>query len=326
MLRKLLLTLSICLFSSSLQSVEWMTNFEQAAAKAKAESKPLALLFTGSDWCRYCTMLEEEALNTPEFTREAGNRFIFVMVDFPKKNKPPKPLADQNEELKKKYRIRGFPTIVILDSNLKEIGTTGYRPGGGKKYAEHLLEMIKQHTAYSGQMRKLGTSQLSSRELKELYRQAKEFYYLEDANRIVKEGMRSDRADFFKIERFRYLADEGQIHDQEAQQLKNELLAGDPDNRRLTHYQIACIEFEAFSEEMEKERYSPDLAVHPLVSYAEKFGDQDKENLWRLHMIVAQVYRDKREKEKALKHVRCAYECAPERYKTDIALTLREYQ
>lgn len=95
--------------------------------------------FTGSDWCSWCKKLESEALNTNEFAQIAGDKFIFVLLDFPSNGQYPK----QNSELQARYGIQGFPTLVILDSNGNKIGSTGYQPGGGRAYAEHLLKFVK---------------------------------------------------------------------------------------------------------------------------------------------------------------------------------------
>jgi protein disulfide-isomerase len=46
-------------------------------------------------------------------------------------------------ELAQKFGIRGFPTIVIVDAEGKEIARTGYRPGGDKKYVKYLKELLK---------------------------------------------------------------------------------------------------------------------------------------------------------------------------------------
>ena len=48
----------------------------------------------------------------------------------PKGRKLDDNLIKQNEELKNKYGIKGFPTIVFLDSEGKELGRTGYVEGG----------------------------------------------------------------------------------------------------------------------------------------------------------------------------------------------------
>ncbi len=123
-----------------------------------------------------------------------------------------------------------------------------------------------------------------------------------DLNRIIKMGLNSDQMTYFQIEHYRLYADEGLIHSPEAAALRQQLLAADPNNEHKTHYQIAIIDFESYSEDSDKENGNPDEAVVPLIAYIEKFGKQDKENLWRLNMIISQFYLDKNKLAQALKY------------------------
>jgi protein disulfide-isomerase len=119
--------------------IQWMTNYQDAVAKAKAENKSIVLFFTGSDWCGWCKKMENEILSTPDFAKAAGNQFVFVLLDFPMNKTLPPAIADQNSALKQKYGITGYPTIIILDCDEKFVAETGYRSGGGKAYADYLM-------------------------------------------------------------------------------------------------------------------------------------------------------------------------------------------
>ncbi len=123
--------------------IQWYTNYQEAVAKAKAEKKSLVLFFTGSDWCGWCKKMENEILSTGEFAKTAGNNFIFVMLDFPMNKTLPQNITDQNAELKQKYGITGYPTIIVLDSNENFVAETGYRSGGGKAYADYLVGLTR---------------------------------------------------------------------------------------------------------------------------------------------------------------------------------------
>lgn len=124
---------------TSQSRINWTTNYQDALSQAKATSKPVVLFFTGSDWCSWCKKLESEALNTDEFAQVAGDKFIFVLLDFPSNGQYPQ----QNSQLQSQFGITGFPTLVIVDGNGHKIGQTGYQPGGGRAYAEHLLKFAK---------------------------------------------------------------------------------------------------------------------------------------------------------------------------------------
>lgn len=95
----------------------WMTDLDKALKKSKAENKPVLIEFTGSDWCPPCIMMHNKVFSKKEFIKKASEKFILVELDFPKKNKK---LADQNQPYAKKYKIEGFPTVILLDGKQKE--------------------------------------------------------------------------------------------------------------------------------------------------------------------------------------------------------------
>ena len=49
----------------------------------------------------------------------------------------------QNPELVKKYRVEGFPTVLLLDAQGEELFRTGYEKGGPVKYLKMLEEEVK---------------------------------------------------------------------------------------------------------------------------------------------------------------------------------------
>lgn len=122
--------------------IQWLTDFDEASGRARREQKPMFVVFTGSDWCPWCMRLEDEVLKTTEFAREVGDKFVFVNIDFPRRNSQPQEMAQQNQQLKAQYAVKGFPTVLILDSQQRQIGTTGYRAGGPKAFVTHMDEVV----------------------------------------------------------------------------------------------------------------------------------------------------------------------------------------
>lgn len=315
-----LLMLLACAPSYTDASINWQTNYPAALAQAKASSKPLLLFFTGSDWCTWCIKLEDEALNTPEFSDGVGNKFIFVKLDFPLNNTQDPQIKNQNKQLQEKYNVRGYPSIILIDPKQEQqIGSTGYRQGGGRLYAEHLQQLLKGYSAYKQQINNLHETKLSEKELKLLYEQAKKLQLDSDANKIVKQGINSNESHYFLIERYNTLAATGQIRCKEAINLRQQLLAADSKNKNQIFYQVALIDFEGYSKEVSKEQYSPEIAIAPLKAYIEKYGNEDKENLWRLQMIILQVYLDRDQLQDALKYAQDCYESAPYVVQSEIA-------
>lgn len=128
--------------SSADSESTWMTDFDAAKSKAKAEGKPLFVNFTGSDWCGWCIKLEKEVFSQKAFKDYAAKNLILVEIDFPRRKEIPAELEAQNEALAKTYGIRGFPTILVMDANAKVLKSTGYQRGGPEKYVSHIKQIL----------------------------------------------------------------------------------------------------------------------------------------------------------------------------------------
>jgi thioredoxin-related protein len=122
---------------------EWLSDLPTAQAKAKAENKLVLMDFTGSDWCSWCIKLHKEVFSTPEFKEYAKDKLVLMEVDFPQTKKQTKALKKANEALQEKYKIEGFPTIVVLDGEGKKVGELGYMPGGPKAFLAALDKLNK---------------------------------------------------------------------------------------------------------------------------------------------------------------------------------------
>lgn len=123
-------------------SDNWETDFKAALATAKAEGKPVLVDFTGSDWCGWCIRLDKEVFSKQAFKDYAKDSLVLLEVDFPRAKEQSPSLIAQNEALATKYKIRGFPTILLLSGDGELLGRTGYQDGGADAYVEHLKELI----------------------------------------------------------------------------------------------------------------------------------------------------------------------------------------
>ena len=103
--------------AQSSPKVKWYT-IEEAEALARKEPKKI-MIDVYTDWCGWCKKLENEVFNTKEFAEKAGESFVFLKVDFPMYARQASHLKEQNEELKRKHSVRGFPTVVLLDDSIQ---------------------------------------------------------------------------------------------------------------------------------------------------------------------------------------------------------------
>lgn len=107
--------LSASAFATTLEG--WSTDLEKALKDAKTSKKSVLVEFTGSDWCPPCIAMRKNVFSKKEFVEAASKNFILVELDFPKGDKE---LSEKNQPLAEKYKIEGFPTVVLLDSEGKE--------------------------------------------------------------------------------------------------------------------------------------------------------------------------------------------------------------
>jgi len=108
----------------------WIHDYNEALKLAAKEKKPILILFTGSDWCHYCKLLEKNVLSKQDFKDWAKKNVVLFIADFPQKKKLPAAEAEQNEKLSNEFKIQGYPTIVITDSKGKSQGEPDFDSSG----------------------------------------------------------------------------------------------------------------------------------------------------------------------------------------------------
>ena len=116
----------------------WVTDFEKAKQEAAASKKDILIDFTGSDWCGWCIRLQKEVFSEAAFKDSAPKNFVLFEADFPQKTQLSPELQKQNDALQKQFNVKGFPTILLLDSAGRPYAQTGYQKGGADAYLAHL--------------------------------------------------------------------------------------------------------------------------------------------------------------------------------------------
>ncbi len=132
-------------FQLKAEDLTWLTSVPDATAQAKKESKLVLLDFTGSDWCSWCKKLDAEVFTKAEFADYAKKNLVLVTVDFPNQKKLAADLVKANNALKDKYKITGYPTIIVLKPDDSKVvwNQVGYMEGGPKAFIAKLEEAKK---------------------------------------------------------------------------------------------------------------------------------------------------------------------------------------
>ena len=138
-MKRILLGLTlVAAFCGQAAALEWLTDLPAALARAKKENKAVLLDFTGSDWCGWCMKLKREVFDQFDFAVYANANLIMVEVDFPRRKALSLQQINANENLAAKYHIKGYPTIIVLNSDGVQIGDTGYVEGGTSAFIAEL--------------------------------------------------------------------------------------------------------------------------------------------------------------------------------------------
>ncbi len=140
-MKKVILSFSICFLSATYiiaqekpvekqevkiqesSSIKWEPSFNEALKKSKKENKPVLIYFTGSDWCGPCKVLDKNLFHSEKFKAIADKDLVLYEADSPRNiDLISAEMLEVNNDLKRKFKIRSFPTLVFVNHKGKMIG------------------------------------------------------------------------------------------------------------------------------------------------------------------------------------------------------------
>ncbi len=123
--------------------IAWLEDLDQAKLLARQSGRSILLDFTGSDWCGWCKKLRDEVFSKREFLDFAGERLVLVEVDFPQNIPQSDELKRRNQALMREFEVRGYPTLILLDSSGEYLGRMGYVRGGPGPFLAKLETILR---------------------------------------------------------------------------------------------------------------------------------------------------------------------------------------
>lgn len=117
----------------------WITDVKEALIESKETGKPVFAFFTGKEWCSWCKKLDRQILQKENFINYAKENLILLELDFPRGRRE---LPQEQINLARKFRIQGYPTVILMDAETNLLGQTGYENMSPQQYVAHIEKMI----------------------------------------------------------------------------------------------------------------------------------------------------------------------------------------
>ena len=122
------------------ENVSWHVSYPEALQQARETGKPILIWFTNSVRSPHCRALSNELFSGPSFESWASKSIVRLRVDsaIPGSRKGEDDWTKKNnyiEKLKKKYKVQGNPTVIILSPSGGSIAKyRGYKLGNAENY------------------------------------------------------------------------------------------------------------------------------------------------------------------------------------------------
>lgn len=291
-----------------------LEDMQKAKELAAAYEIPIALVFVGSDWCPFSQKLLSNVMASEEFFFKMKKKALFVKLDFPELCvKTNLRILEQRHELKKFYHIEEFPTVVLLDYDLKEITRIGYDCQKPAEYADKMTECFEKYKAIVKEFKSVAKPRFSF--LKRLYLQASQIGSEVLKQEIMQSGLEVDEEAYFHLEKYK------KASGQDRTALKEKILKafGSSD---FINLQMALLDYQ---ENIEK-GVNDKEALKPLALYAESLGLSQKDESFRVHMLIAQHLANEGDVKEALKHAHLSLQNAPDNHRDEVKRTIKLLQ
>ena len=119
----------------------WTDDIEGAFKAAADSGKPVFIDFTGSDWCGWCKLADENIFSTPAWA-DFADEVICLKVDFPRSGRPDATTMKKREQLAKAFGVEGFPTLVLATADHRELAQFSAGHKGAKEFIEEVRKAL----------------------------------------------------------------------------------------------------------------------------------------------------------------------------------------
>jgi protein disulfide-isomerase len=304
------------------------SDFEEQWELARRKQEPVLLAFVAVSECPWSTKWYHETLSNPAFLQVLQDRISIVVVPISEEGSSWSSFQETAKRWKEKWQVKESPCAILVEGSGEEIYRSGFLPLGPQDYAAHFMENLHEYLALRQAIQNDKIHQCSDQELEELYKKARTLGFKKYKDEIFQIGKKRAKTPFFLLVEYEEVLSVSKRKDPKVLELRKKILEKDPKNTQGTHLKIAMIDFHENVKRM-KQKEKPNHVLAPLLDYMEKFGEKDKENGWRIEMMVAQFLFTRNRLTHAIKHAKQSFKKAPEIVRSEIEQTvayLEKYQ
>lgn len=286
-------------------------NYEEALQQAQSTDKSLLVVFLQSEGCLWSEQFQKEILSNGAFLEEVKEEVICLPVE----------ISEETVYLQEKFRVEESPSLLLLTSQEEVICKKNYLLSTPLESAQLIKEIVGRYRLIKKTVEGADFLSLKVEELKNLYAEARQFGFEKFQEALVQRGAEIAKEPFFLLEKYASLIEKGRkIKDLEVLDIREKILKSDPKNKQETQLRLAILDFQLLSRSpKKKQRFK---ALDPLFDYLEKFGEKDKENSWKVEMLIAQHYFRCHQFSLALEYAERAQASAPPEAREEIAKTV----
>lgn len=116
----------------------WAPSYFDALQESKRDRK-LLLIYFSADYCSWCKKLDVQVLSDSDFITAVEPKFAFYKALCEEGEVHNHQLQAKNQSLIAKFKVDGFPTLLVLDWEENEIARFHYEDGTPLAYTRKLL-------------------------------------------------------------------------------------------------------------------------------------------------------------------------------------------
>lgn len=281
--------------------------FHSKLEENEKEAKSTLVVFLNEKNCPWSEKVLHEVLENDLFHSQICQLCHVLIVPF-----------DDAIDLRGQLNVKETPYFLLFSSKGEEISRESFLPLTAEGYADHFLDSLREYARLASL---LNQKELLEEDLKAMYVSARQYGFAHCKEQIFNRGILNKKNLFFLLEQYESWSKDKSKKDPELLRLRKKIQSLDPKNLQGAQLKLAMCDFSNQASKVKSHKTSWKMA-EPLLRYVAEFGKKDKENLWKVEMMLAQFFFSKNEMELAVEHAELSHEAAPDMVKEEIAQTV----